>query len=157
MAGKKSKIIVLAGMIALLVLTGVLNIVINKKAQSVSSTDTTASADFFVTYRADRLATRNQSMLDLDEIIKSGSEEAIKNAEAEKLALTTTMENELKLEGLIKAIGFEDAVVITTSENVSVILRSGELKSEQVAQVLQIVTDETGKTAASVRIIPVEQ
>ncbi len=156
MAGKKSKIIVLAGMIALLVLTGVLNIVINKKAQSVSSGDTTASADFFVTYRADRLATRNQSMLDLDEIIKSGSEEAIKNAEAEKLALTSTMENELKLEGLIKAIGFEDAVVITTSENVSVILRSGELKSEQVAQVLQIVTDETGKTAASVRIIPVE-
>ena len=156
MAGKKSKIIVLAGMIALLVRTGVLNIVINKKAQSVSSGDTTASADFFVTYRADRLATRNQSMLDLDEIIKSGSEEAIKNAEAEKLALTSTMENELKLEGLIKAIGFEDAVVITTSENVSVILRSGELKSEQVAQVLQIVTDETGKTAASVRIIPVE-
>ena len=156
MAGKKSKIIVLAGMIALLVLTGVLNIVINKKAQSVSSGDTTASADFFVTYRADRLATRNQSMLDLDEIIKSGSDEAIKNADAEKLALTSTMENELKLEGLIKAIGFEDAVVITTSENVSVILRSGELKSEQVAQVLQIVTDETGKTAASVRIIPVE-
>lgn len=156
MTGKKSKIIVLAGMIALLVLTGVLNIVINKKAQSVSGDVTTASSDFFVTYRADRLATRNQSMLDLDEIIKSGSEEAIKNAEAEKLALTTTMENELKLEGLIKAIGFDDAVVISTSENVSVILRSGELKSEQVAQVLQIVTDETGKTAASVRIIPVE-
>ncbi|MFR6640066.1 MAG: hypothetical protein ACLUSP_00815 [Christensenellales bacterium] len=77
MTGKKSKIIVLAGMIALLVLTGVLNIVINKKAQSVS-TDTTASSDFFVTYRADRLATRNQSMLDLDEIIKTGSEAAVR-------------------------------------------------------------------------------
>lgn len=156
MTGKKSKIIVLAGMIALLVLTGVLNIVINKKAQSVS-TDTTASSDFFVTYRADRLATRNQSMLDLDEIIKTGSEAAVKNAEAEKLALTSTMDNELKLEGLIKAVGFEDAVVISTSENVSVILKSGELTSDQVAKVLQIVTDETGKSAASVRIIPVEQ
>lgn len=156
MTGKKSKIIVLAGMIALLVLTGVLNIVINKKAQSVS-TDTTASSDFFVTYRADRLATRNQSMLDLDEIIKTGSEAAAKDAEAEKLALTSTMDNELKLEGLIKAVGFEDAVVISTSENVSVILKSGELTSDQVAKVLQIVTDETGKSAASVRIIPVEQ
>lgn len=156
MTGKKSKIIVLAGMIALLVLTGVLNIVINKKAQSVS-TDTTASSDFFVTYRADRLATRNQSMLDLDEIIKMGSEAAVKDAEAEKLALTSTMDNELKLEGLIKAVGFEDAVVISTSENVSVILKSGELTSDQVAKVLQIVTDETGKSAASVRIIPVEQ
>ena len=156
MTGKKSKIIVLAGMIALLVLTGVLNIVINKKAQSVS-TDTTASSDFFVTYRADRLATRNQSMLDLDEIIKTGSEAAVKDAEAEKLALTSTMDNELKLEGLIKAVGFEDAVVVSTSENVSVILKSGELTSDQVAKVLQIVTDETGKSAASVRIIPVEQ
>lgn len=156
MTGKKSKIIVLAGMIALLVLTGVLNIVINKKAQNVS-TDTTASSDFFVTYRADRLATRNQSMLDLDEIIKTGSEAAVKDAEAEKLALTSTMDNELKLEGLIKAVGFEDAVVISTSENVSVILKSGELTSDQVAKVLQIVTDETGKSAASVRIIPVEQ
>ena len=156
MTGKKSKIIVLAGMIALLVLTGVLNIVINKKAQSVS-TDTTASSDFFVTYRADRLATRNQSMLDLDEIIKTGSEAAVKDAEAEKLALTSTMDNELKLEGLIKAVGFEDAVVISTSENVSVILKSGELTSDQVAKVLRIVTDETGKSAASVRIIPVEQ
>lgn len=156
MTGKKSKIIVLAGMIALLVLTGVLNIVINKKAQSVS-TDATASSDFFVTYRADRLATRNQSMLDLDEIIKTGSEAAVKDAEAEKLALTSTMDNELKLEGLIKAVGFEDAVVISTSENVSVILKSGELTSDQVAKVLQIVTDETGKSAASVRIIPVEQ
>lgn len=156
MTGKKSKIIVLAGMIALLVLTGVLNIVINKKAQSVS-TYTTASSDFFVTYRADRLATRNQSMLDLDEIIKTGSEAAVKDAEAEKLALTSTMDNELKLEGLIKAVGFEDAVVISTSENVSVILKSGELTSDQVAKVLQIVTDETGKSAASVRIIPVEQ
>ena len=156
MTGKKSKIIVLAGMIALLVLTGVLNIVINKKAQSVS-TDTTASSDFFVTYRADRLATRNQSMLDLDAIIKTGSEAAVKDAEAEKLALTSTMDNELKLEGLIKAVGFEDAVVISTSENVSVILKSGELTSDQVAKVLQIVTDETGKSAASVRIIPVEQ
>lgn len=156
MTGKKSKIIVLAGMIALLVLTGVLNIVINKKAQSVS-TDTTASSDFFVTYRADRLATRNQSMLDLDEIIKTGSEAAVKDAEGEKLALTSTMDNELKLEGLIKAVGFEDAVVISTSENVSVILKSGELTSDQVAKVLQIVTDETGKSAASVRIIPVEQ
>lgn len=144
MTGKKSKIIVLAGMIALLVLTGVLNIVINKKAQSVS-TDTTASSDFFVTYRADRLATRNQSMLDLDEIIKTGSEAAVKDAEAEKLALTSTMDNELKLEGLIKAVGFEDAVVISTSENVSVILKSGELTSDQVAKVLQIVTDETVK------------
>ena len=156
MTGKKSKIIVLAGMIALLVLTGVLNIVINKKAQSVS-TDTTASSDFFVTYRADRLATRNQSMLDLDEIIKTGSEAAVKDAEAEKLALTSTMDNELKLEGLIKAVGFEDAVVISTSENVSVILKSGALTSAQGAKVLQIGTDETGKSAASVRIIPVEQ
>ena len=66
------------------------------------------------------------------------------------------METELVLEGLIKAVGFEDAVVTTTSENVNVILRSGELTTEQVAKVLEFVTNETGKRASSVRIIPVE-
>ncbi len=155
MKGKKGKIIVLSGMLALLVLTGVLNVVVNNKAQS-ASVDEVTSSDFFVTYRADRLASRNQSMLDLDELIKSANAETAKSAEEEKLALTVAAESELKLEGLIKAVGFDDAVVISTDENVSVILRSGELSSEQVARVLQIVTDETGKKPAAVRIIPVE-
>lgn len=60
------------------------------------------------------------------------------------------------LEGLIKAAGFEDAVVTSSTENVNIIIKSASLTSEQVAKVLEIVTAETGKTASNVRIIPVE-
>lgn len=159
MLGKKSKIFVLAGMLALLVVTGVLNVYLNKSAENAGvSAAESANSDFFVTYRTDRSQTREQSLLYYDAIItaESSTEEAIKSAENEKLALTAAMETELVLEGLIKAVGFEDAVVTTTSENVNVIIRSGELSAEQVARVLEIITTETGKAATSVRIIPVE-
>ena len=77
-------------------------------------------------------------------------------AEDDKLALTSAMDTELVLEGLIKAAGFEDAVVTSSTENVNIIIKSASLTSEQVAKVLEIVTAETGKTASNVRIIPVE-
>ena len=94
----------------------------------------------------------------LDAIIKdeASSEDAVKKAEEDKLALTSAMDTELVLEGLIKAAGFDDAVVTSSTENVNIIIKSASLTSEQVAKVLEIVTTETGKTAANVRIIPVE-
>ncbi len=159
MLGKKSKILVLMGMVALLVVTGVLNIYLNRSAEKASASEVTAStADFFVTYRADRTATRSESIMYLDAIIssESSSEDAVSKAEAEKLALTKAMDTELVLEGLIKAAGFEEAVVTSSTENVNVIVKSSELQAEQVARILQIVTTETGKKAGSVRIIPVE-
>lgn len=159
MSGKKSKIFVLIGMVALLVLTGVLNVVLNKNAQNAAAgSDDLTAADFFSSYRADRVETREQTVMYLDAIISdaASSEEAVSNAEAEKLALTSAMETELVLEGLIKAAGFEDAVVTATGENVNVIIKSAELTSEQVGRVLEIITAETGRTASCVRIIPVE-
>ena len=48
MLGKKSKIFVLVGMIALLVLTGVLNIYLNKSAEKANAgTDDNLSSDFW--------------------------------------------------------------------------------------------------------------
>lgn len=157
MLGKKSKVFVMIGMLALLTVTGVLNVVLNNNAQAASA-DVLTSSDFFVTYRNDRTQTRNETVLYLDAIIKSSdSTEAEKSqATAQKFALTEAMENELRVEGLIKAAGFEDAVVTTTGQNVNVILKSGTLTDEQANMVLAIVVDETGKKANSVRIIPIE-
>lgn len=159
MLGKKSKIFVLVGMVALLVVTGVLNIVLNKKAESASvNANEMTSASFFDTYRSDRMETRAETVMYLDAIISDelSSAEAVSEAENDKLALTSAMELELVLEGLIKAAGFEDAVVTSTSENMNVILKTSELTEEQVAKVLEIISSETGRKAASVRIIPVE-
>ena len=159
MKSGKGKVFVLIGMIALLVVTGALNIYLNQSAEDAQANANLTSSDFFVTYRADREETRNQELLNLDAVISGGisGEDAIAQAELDKRAINSAMELELKLEGLIKAVGFEDAVIINSEENLSVILRSPEtLTSEQVTTVLKIVTDETGKKASNVRIIPVE-
>ncbi len=160
MLGKKKKIFILTGMVALLVLTGVLNIVLNLTA---ANPDTDANAgstytDFFAAYRVDRTASREQSMLYYDEIIASAeaSAEAKAEAEAAKLSLTESMETELVLEGLIKSLGFEDAVVTSTTENINVIVRCTEMTGTQAAQILQIVMTETDAKATNVRIIPTE-
>ena len=66
------------------------------------------------------------------------------------------MDLELVLEGLIKALGFEDAIVTASTENINIIIKSDELTENEVAQVLDIIVSETDKTALDVRIIPVE-
>lgn len=157
MLSKKSKIFVLVGMLALLVVTGYLNVYLNNRSKS-DSIVTANSADFFTTYRNDRTTTRNQTMLYLDSIIESdlSSKEAVAEAEKNKLALTGAMEAELNLEGTIKSMGFDDVVISTGNDYCNVMVKTKELKSEQVAKILEAVTAQTGKTANYVRIIPVE-
>lgn len=157
MTSKKKKVFILIGMVALLVLTGVLNIVLNNTAQAgdVGGNDVTYS-DFFTSYRADRTNSREQSFLYYDAIIKSAesSAEAIADAEASKLALTEAIETELVLEGLIMALGFENAVVTSTTENINVVVKCDEMTSTQATQILQIIVSETGASALNVRIFP---
>ncbi len=158
MLSKKKKIFILVGMVALLVVTGCLNIFLNNKATRANASDNVTYGNFFTTYRTDRQATRDQTILYLDAIInnEASTEEAVKNAESQKLALTKNMDLELVLEGLIKALGFEDAIVTASTENINIIIKSDELTEAEVAQVLDIVVSETDKTALDVRILPVE-
>lgn len=160
MLSKKKKIFVLVGMVALLAAAACLNIFLNRTSDKADagSDGVTTYGSFFETYRADRQTTRGQTMLYYDAIIanEASSAEAVADAEAAKLELAQNMEIELVIEGLIKSLGFEDAVVTNTTENINVIVKSAELTSEEAAQILDIVTTETDKTALDVRIIPVE-
>ncbi len=159
MTGKKKKIIILTGMVALLVLTGVLNIVLNNtvgNATNVSGENT--YVDFFTSYRDYRTESREQALLYYDEIIASetASAEAKAEAEAAKLELTEKMETELVLEGLIRSLGFEDAIVTSTTENLNVIVKCSELTGTQATQIKEIVVSETGISTLNLRIIPTE-
>ena len=157
MLSKKSKIFVLVGMLALLVVTGYLNIYLNNRADTKQPVSA-ESSDFFTTYRNDRTATRNQTILYLDSIIESdlSSEDAVAEAEKNKLALTAAMETELSLEGIIKSMGFDDVVIPASSDYYNIMVKAKELTTEEVAKILDAVTTQTGTTANYVRIIPVE-
>lgn len=161
MLSKKKKVFILCGMLALLIVTGVLNIVLNGSAISASGNGGNAnlsSASFFDTYRTDRVATREQTILYLDSIINNASSdsEAVENARQSKLELTQNMELELVLEGLIKALGFDDVVVTNSTESINIIVKSQELNEDQVTKIKEIIVTETNKKAQDIRIIPIE-
>jgi len=155
MLSKKKKIVVLVGMVALLVVTGVLNIVLNNNVND-RPTDAGQYQTLFQMYRADRTATRNATKLSLEAIIanEASSAEAVAAAEAQRLELTLIMEKELVLEGLVRAIGFSDAFITMSTANINVIVRAEALTEDEANRILSIIVDETGRSAQNVIIIP---
>ena len=153
----KKKIIIICSMVVLLIAAGYLNVVLNKNANPVTKTDDpTTAVSFFAQYRTDRETARAQEFSYLDAIIASttSTAEAIQTAETMKVDLIEVMETELVLEGLIKAKGFADCVVTMSTNNVNVIVHDAELVSEEVAQIVYIITSETGIGPANIVIVP---
>lgn len=156
---KKKKIIVLASMVALLVLTGCLNYFLNRPStQSAGADSAVTYSDYFVASRADRESSRSETVMYYETIIGSEatSAEAKASAEAELAALVSGMDTEQRLETLIKALGFSECLVTVGKENVNVIIKSDALTDQEVAQVLEVVSSETGKTVENVRIKPID-
>ena len=158
MLKKRTKIFILVAMVLLLGVTGYLNVALNKNSSTQTSGSTVTTANYFDTYRTDRQSTRDQELLYYDSIISStsSSKEAIANAETKKLEIVNGMESELVMEGLIKAKGFEDVIVTNSASNVNVIVKCSNLESSQVAQIVQIVKEQTSKSIDNIKIIPVE-
>lgn len=155
---KKKKIFILSIMTILLIATGYLNIALNNSVVSTSG-EVTTNESFFTTYKADRTNTRDQELLYLDAIIASETttSEARSLAEDKKVALIQSMEQELVMEGLIKAKGFEDVIVTNSSSNINVIIKSPELKATEVAQIVNVITTQTGKSIDNIKIIPINE
>ena len=157
---KKKKIIILSAMVALLLVTGFVNVALNSSLSS-SATETNAStvtANFYTTYRNEREATRTQEIQFYDSIIASASssDSAKEEAEANKIALITQMEKELVTEGIIRGKGYADAIVTSSANNVNVFVKSAELTSVEVAQITSVVTEQLNVEIDKIIIIPSE-
>mgnify|MGYP002798944740 CR=1 FL=1 len=114
--------------------------------------------DFFTSYRDYRAESREQTLLYYDELLASDnlSAQAREEAEAARLQLMQDREIETALECIIKGLGFEDAIVTSTTENINVIVKCAELTGTQATQIKEVVMTETGSTALNIRIIPTE-
>ena len=155
---KKRKIVVLSCMSALLAVTAVFNFILTT-GTSIEDTSIVTSANYFSQYRSERLTTRNEELLQLDQIIETAEANSKERSEAlsMKIDLTSITEKELLLESLIKAYGFEDAVVVMglESESVNVIAKSSELTTDDAIRIYTIVSEETGVAPENVKIIPI--
>lgn len=155
------KVIILCVMVGLLVVTGVLNFVLNEddifnKNPQIDNENNVPIETFFSSYRTDRETNRAAQISYLDTIISQDDStlETIESAEKRKLSLIEIGELELVCESLIKAKGFDDAVVTMSDNGVNIIVSASELKQDQVAQILSIILNETSYTPSDVTLIP---
>ena len=158
LSANAKKVIVLCSMVALLIVTGTLNFVLNDKiGQSGNDGNTVTTAEtFFTSCMAERETARAEEFALLDAILSSdtSTEELIASANEKKLELIDVIERELVLEGLVKAQGFEDAVVTMSEDNINVVVSQSELTSEQVAGILSVILSETDYNATQVVVVP---
>ncbi len=149
---KRKKMFILFGMVALLLVTGGLNLFLNQTGEDVT-TSTYESASFLTSYRASKLETR-ETMISLYESILASStdEEQLTETRALMSELAGRMEQETVLEGMIMAAGYEDAVVTNSDGSYTVMVKSDGLDSDDVAKILSILVKETNVSATNVKI-----
>ncbi len=156
---KKRKIIVLTCMIALLAVTAVFNFVLTTNTIDNQNTVAVSSSNYFMQYRTERLNTRTEELIQLDQIIEVSSEDSIERSNAlnMKIELTELTEKELLLENLIKAYGFEEVVVVIglESDNINVITKTTELTADDAIIIYSILEEEVNATPEQVKIIPI--
>ena len=151
---KKKKIIILSSMIALLAVTAVFNFVLSGSNNVIDATD----ASYFSEYKAERSSSRNEQILQLDKIIAESEEssEVRETALTQKLQLTALTEQELRMESLIKAYGYEEVVVTMNlnSPNVNVVVKDAEFDQTDAVKIYSILTQDNSIDAENITIIP---
>ena len=114
--------------------------------------------DYFSSAKLAREQSRAKNKETLMEIINNKSLDAKekKTAVNQVAAITDAAEKENAAELMLEAKGFEDAVVSITDDSADIVINAGELTSQQIAQVQDIVKRKTGIAADKIVITPVK-
>lgn len=170
MKSKRGRYLLLAALIVALAGVGYLNFVLGNDAAKTAQKPVTdeiegalsmddlavmSSKNYFYDYKTNRENVRETEIAYLDSLITSelSDAETVKDAQSQKIQIVKNMESELTIEGLLMAIGFEDAIVTVQSGSVNVVLKKEQITKEEAAQVLEIVRKETGEPAQNIKVI----
>jgi stage III sporulation protein AH len=111
--------------------------------------------DFFIDYKLERDRLRSQEADYLRELINNpnAAQQSRDKAQADLIALSQKVEKEMIVENLIKAKGFEDAVIFLSNDVANVVIKAAGLQPKDVAQITDIVTRTTGIPIDKITII----
>lgn len=114
--------------------------------------------DYFSSAKLAREQSRAKNKETLMEIINNKSLDAKekKTAVNQVAAITDAAEKENAAELMLEAKGFEDAVVSITDDSADIVINAGELTSQQIAQIQDIVKRKAGIAADKIVITPVK-
>ena len=121
--------------------------------------EVSAPSDYFATARLTRQKARDSALSLLQETQGNESidEQTVSEAAQSIQTLANYTLSEAQIENMITAKGYEDCVVFLSDDSVSVVVSSPDdgLQTEDVARITDIVKEETGFTAASIKIMEV--
>lgn len=127
--------------------------VVSKQSKE-NVTDTNASQDYFAKLKLERNEMYSKSLETYQKVVDSssisGEQKSIAIQEIEKI---NKEKNSVSVaEELIKLKGFEDVVIYTSENSVSVIVKSANLAETKVAQIQNIVSRELGIEGSKINI-----
>lgn len=112
--------------------------------------------NFFSEFRIERERTRSGQIEILREIVNNpNSSEAMRQEAQHKLiAISDNLDKESKIENMLVAKGFKDAIAVIQEGTVMVIVPSDSLLTEEAARIADIVTKMSGVSMENVTIVP---
>ena len=101
--------------------------------------------DFFTEYRLERDKIRSERFDVLREMVKnSKTEEGKQRVQESILRLVQEKQREYEMENLIKARGFQDALVVIQDKSVNAIIKAQAFTREEVTQVADVISRVAG-------------
>ncbi len=125
----------------------------NEQAGSDATGDGVAS--YFASVQISRQQARDEALEVLQLVIDSDS--AIESAKQEAIADVSRIADEIateaNIETLIKAKGFEECVAVISDGNANIVVRTDDaLMQNEVAQILEIVVEQSGISPENIKI-----
>ena len=118
---------------------------------------TSADANsYFSSVQVSRQKARDEALEVLNSVVDNdnATDQVKAEAVAEIRQIASEMENEAKIESLIKTKGYAQCIAVISGENVSIVLQhEGELSAAALAQINAIVYEQTGISPAGISII----
>lgn len=131
---------------------------ISNESAVQTSADADEETDYFEKARSDRQKALDEAQELVEETLKSAN---VSDAEREKALKTTSeiakrIERANNIETLLKAKGFEKAVVVIGESDVSVVIKSEGITTAQTLQIQDVVTAHAEIPLGNIKIVTIK-
>ena len=126
----------------------------NKEESTETNANSTINDEYFTKSRLERDTMYSQMLESYQKILdKNNISEGQKTTAQNEIKKINELKNAIMItENLIKTKGFEDLIIFINDKSINVIVKSKELKKEQIAQIQNVITRELKSEIGNIHI-----
>ena len=123
--------------------------------EQLTSKENMSKSTYILDMKMTREKQRNNLSEELNEMINNPSttDKSREEASNMKLQLVKYQETELKIENLLSAKGFENALVYIGEDNVNVIVNKEDLSKSEAAKIFDLVAEQSGVSYDQIKLM----